>query len=367
MADSIHFARWLSQFSEEDVVFEVVSSSPHMRLSQALSDQMQHSPTVSMTWVSRHLSFLFWWLDRFLSDWIRGAFVAYRILRFKPEVVHALELQNAGYATRRAFQILGKRKPKLLVTNYGSDIFWFSRIPKHKRKLVSLLSQADGYSAECRRDYILASQMAPKLRMMPLMPNAGGFARSPLENSRRSKIAVKGYENFWGKAIFVLDTLASMSDELQEVEVVFFGSDPGLIRVLRDSSRCNGLRVTSFGSGALQHEKVLDLFEESLMYIGHSLSDGISTSMLEAMSMGAIPVQTRTACADEWIINNETGYILEPFDSSSLKLAVRSILNGDFNSEVARQKNLSVIQSRCNSDELASVAMSYYTALITKS
>jgi glycosyltransferase involved in cell wall biosynthesis len=50
--------------------------------------------------------------------------------------------------------------------------------------------------------------------------------------------------------------------------------------------------------------------------VGHSLSEGISTSMLEAMAMGAIPIQTCTSCADEWIINGEAGFLVEPNDTA---------------------------------------------------
>jgi hypothetical protein len=65
-----------------------------------------------------------WLADRFFSDWLRGIYIAWRITRTKPDLVHVNELQNAGYATRRAYQLI-KNKPNLIVTNYGSEIVWF--------------------------------------------------------------------------------------------------------------------------------------------------------------------------------------------------------------------------------------------------
>jgi glycosyltransferase involved in cell wall biosynthesis len=56
---------------------------------------------------------------------------------------------------------------------------------------------------------------------------------------------------------------------------------------------------------------MLDLFASSRIYVGISLSDGISTSLLEAMAMGAFPIQTSTACVDEWFADGVSGYRID--------------------------------------------------------
>jgi len=38
------------------------------------------------------------------------------------------------------------------------------------------------------------------------------------------------------------------------------------------------------------HAAILDLFGVARVYLGVSVTDGISTSMLEAMAMGAFPI-----------------------------------------------------------------------------
>jgi glycosyltransferase involved in cell wall biosynthesis len=55
---------------------------------------------------------------------------------------------------------------------------------------------------------------------------------------------------------------------------------------------------------------MLDLFASARIYMGISLSDGISTSLLEAMAMGAFPIQTSTACVDDWFKPGETGFVI---------------------------------------------------------
>jgi hypothetical protein len=73
------------------------------------------------------------------------------IRKFRPSVVRSLELQNGGYVTLRGPSTGKPKSLKLLVTNWGSDIFWFQRFQEHKIKLQKLLQLAEVYSAECER------------------------------------------------------------------------------------------------------------------------------------------------------------------------------------------------------------------------
>jgi glycosyltransferase involved in cell wall biosynthesis len=313
-----------------------------------------------MTWFSKYFSLFMWAADRFLSDWVRGAFIALRIIRFQPDVVHVHELQNAGYAARRAYQLMRGPKPKLIVTNYGSEIVWFSKFPKHKMKLKALLELADAFSAECKRDYALAGELARGFDALPLMPVAGGLKPNALPEGPRKTIAVKGYENHWGKALVVLEALAELSDQLTGYELVFYSCNKPVIAAARKVARETGLSITTHKKGALSHDEVLELFRTSLVYIGHSLSDGISTSMLEAMAMGSIPIQTCTSCADEWLVDGETGFLVEPNDKLAIQSALASILESNFNTNSAREKNYQTIQARYDPVALGEIASDYY-------
>ena len=77
------------------------------------------------------------------------------------------------------------------------------------------------------------------------------------------------------------------------------------------------------------HEEILSLFGKARIYVGLSISDGISTSLLEAMVMGAFPIQTCTACADEWIAEGQSGFIVPPEDPALIADAIRRALADD--------------------------------------
>lgn len=360
MADSVHLARWLKQFQNSEIDFSIVSASPHRKIHPGISSLIKGNKNFQMSFVSRYFSLPMWLLDRILSDLLRATVIAVEIKRFKPDILHVNEIQNAGYATRQAFRFINKDKPKLIVTNYGSEIIWFSRFKRHKKKITELLCLADGFSAECERDYLLASNLAPNLKMLPLIPVAGGLVRFQGISSERNLITIKGYENKWGKAIAILDLLSTMSDELVGYKIAVYSCSRKVLRKIRIMRKNFSIEIIGYKKGSLRHSEVLALFQRSKLYIGHSLSDGISTSMLEAMAMGAIPIQTCTSCADEWIISGTEGFLVKPFDREAIRSAVSDVISGKFDSDVARKRNFNTIDERYDPGILSTKALDYY-------
>jgi hypothetical protein len=368
MADSVHLARWLSQFRDQELEIRLVSSSPHRRVHpQILGMVADNAIPLRLTigHVSKRLSLPLWLADRFLGDWLRAILISLEIRRFAPDFVHVNELQNAGYATRRAYQLLKKSdRPPLLITNYGSELVWFQKYGSHQRRLRALLAISKGFSAECKRDYDLARQLGFKGINFPLMPVAGGMAPPEIFSESRTIIAIKGYQNKWGRALTVLSALEKNAALFGGFEFQIFSANQSVIRRVKLLSRSSGLRMTVHGKGKLSHGELMSTFSRSIAYVGFSMSDGISTSMLEAMANGAIPIQTCTSCADEWVEHTKTGYILEPTDSQGLIDALKDIISGTFDVKFAREANLEVIRLRYDQKLLQEIAIGYYGSMM---
>ena len=133
MVDSIHVARWLELFRDTEYDFTIISSSPNRRIHPRIDALAKSARLSGATYeihpFSRWLSVPAWLLDRILRDRIRGWMIRRTIRSLQPDFVHAMELQNAGYATSVAFESLTREtRPPLLVTNYGSDIYWFQHL-----------------------------------------------------------------------------------------------------------------------------------------------------------------------------------------------------------------------------------------------
>jgi glycosyltransferase involved in cell wall biosynthesis len=159
-----------------------------------------------------------------------------------------------------------------------------------------------------------------------------------------------------GRASVAVEALYSLTNELADFKIVFYSCNAKTIRLVKKLKRKTGLNVEWHGKGDLSHTQMLDLFASARIYIGVSLSDGISTSLLEAMAMGAFPIQTSTACVDDWIDNGVTGSSLSAIDPrviadtlrGSLALGVASLGDGiATNRETVRSK-ANIVRSLIN-------------------
>ena len=365
MLDSVHLARWLEQFKEENIEFFLFPSSPMRRIHPLVrqlifesGNALYHIPSWAK-WAALPL----WLLDKAFSNSIRAQLLRYTVRKFKPTHVHLIEFQNAGYIGVRAFAKFPVRTFKLICTNYGSDIFWFRQFPAHLAKIRALLRLCDIYSAECERDVQLARNLGFKGQVMPVRPNAGGFKpevlRSPLsEDAARNLIMVKGYHGWVGRAKIALEAIRLIQSELKDLELVVFSSNGSVARDAEKLGTELGLAVRVYKKGTLPHETILELFSQAKVYIGLSLSDGISTSLLEAMAMGAIPVQTYSACCSEWF--SSSGVIVRDLRPVTVANSIREAL-GLSKVEANRIRNRETVTMRASDETVRQDSLGYYT------
>lgn len=270
----------------------------------------------------------------------------------KPDLIHSMEFQHCGYNVLQARDIVGaKNFPKWLATNWGSDIFYYRNHPSHNAQIRRLLAAIDYYNCECERDVSLAREMGMTAKVLPVKPNSGGFdlpAIEPLRHasrpSARRLIMVKGYQHFAGRALVALDALARVSEILKGYKIrVFSASKEILPRVdqLRASHKLD-IEILPYA----EHAEMLKLFAAARCYLGVSVSDAISTSMLEALAMGAFPIQTNTSCCDEWIEDGKTGFSIPPDDADIIADRIRLAMTGDELVDRAADLNWKMVAER---------------------
>jgi glycosyltransferase involved in cell wall biosynthesis len=79
--------------------------------------------------------------------------------------------------------------------------------------------------------------------------------------------------------------------------------------------------------------------------------------MLEAMAMGAIPVQTSTACCDEWF--GDSGVAVHQITVAAVKDAIRQGLKLADDPTNA-DKNLETIKKRASAELVKKIALTFY-------
>jgi glycosyltransferase involved in cell wall biosynthesis len=118
---------------------------------------------------------------------------------------------------------------------------------------------------------------------------------------------VKGYEHHLGRGLNVVKALQAIQNQIQNYKVVVFGAHPKVI----DCIESNQLDFTVYDRHGLSHPELMELMGKSLIYIGNSISDGMPNTLLEAIVMGAFPIQSNPGGVTEEIIKDgENGFLI---------------------------------------------------------
>ncbi len=326
MLNSIHLSNWLIRFRDEEIDFYLYPSRQYRYLDPQLK-RLINDNRVARFILVRNFPFpsLRNYMD-FLAEtkWLNWLFPNFRvnaltkfISRNTLDFIHCLEIQNAGYLMLKVDPEL-LVNPEVIVTNWGSDIYYFARFEEHEIKIASVLKLANRYSAECFRDYELASSLGFVGNNLPLIPNSfihlpNDFADLQTLSSSRRWVTIKGYGGQFGRVQLVVEAIEKLLLNETDFHFFFYSVTPDvedtiLELQIRFPSRVSFITV----SKKISKEEMADCFAKSRIYIGCSISDGVSTSFLEALHYGCYPIQTNTSCASEWVMKGAVASVIHP-------------------------------------------------------
>jgi glycosyl transferase family 4/glycosyl transferase family 1 len=295
-----------------------------------------------------------YWARAFPEAFRRPTWLAAAIRFLKPDLIHTLEIRHAGYLALAARRRLASSFPPWIVSNWGSDIHLFGRLPEHQERIRSVMSAADFIHGECERDVDLARRFGFEGEDFGIFPCGGGFPleelsalRQPGLTSRRRVVVLKGVQGVFGRALVGLEALRRCADLLRAggFSVALPLASPDVQVAAELFCDETGIDV-EVEKERWPRERFLRLYGSARVSIGLGISDAASTSMLEAMVMGAFPIQACTACADEWIVDGSSGLIVPPEDPAAVAVAVRRALTDDVLVDRAAEQNMEVAERR---------------------
>lgn len=373
MVDSVHSARWLRQFSDVGIEIDIVPSRKYRKVHPEILALIKNSHRTIYSINGRFAGskfsgysdfFFHIILSKFLNEFSRANSLRKIFARRHFQFIHCLEIQHAGYLLLELVDIKFLDS-KIITTNWGSDIYYFLQFPEHKEKIVQLLRMSDYYSAECRRDYLLANQLGFAGINLPLIPNSGGFPLDEIlrirsKTSSRSQIIIKCYGGVFGRAQFSIGAVRKLLEINDRFSVFLFSVTDDLLQAVNALSADfpGKIRFRTLRNG-LSHAEILDEFSRSRIYIGSSISDGISTSFLEALITGCYPIQTNSSCADEWLKKGFKGSTV-PVDEDSIYSELTRISEGITLLDEAQTRNQELAMQFLERNENTSIAMAFY-------
>jgi hypothetical protein len=390
-ADSVHTARWVNMalgFGFRFVIFPVYHSftSPEFVNPKTISSRedlegcsdrqagifdMESIGAEELDELKEALPYNAW-----QPHWLRNAVMTHpgqlvlAIRRLRPDVVHSMVVQFGGYLVLAAKRYLGSEFPTWLLSNWGSDIYLFRMLSEHRERLAEIAVSIDGYHAECHRDVGIIRQMGFRGFIFPALPATGGtnFRALPrIEQlrppSERREVLLKGYHGWSGRALHILCAVHLAAESLRGYTIRITLACPEVKSMAAEIVKEDGLDIV-IEPYLPDHAEAMKRLGNARLVVGLGISDGISTTLLEAMAMGVFPIQGDRSCGDEWIVPNETGMLVSPHDTEALAQAIRRAMTDDDLVDMAALKNRSVVEQRWNAQINGKVAAEQYGLLM---
>ncbi len=315
---SMHFERWTAQLKDaghEVYWFDIRDQGRALKLPwvHQITGWKKRFFTFGRTFLKRNLPKVHDAITGITDNKLENAFEK-TLEEIKPDVVHSFVL----YISCTPILQTMKDHPtiKWVYSSWGSDLYYFKELPEYRKDIEAVLPRVDHMFADCHRDLGLATDMGFAGKALGVFPGGGGYDFSvfdahilPLED--RKTILVKGYQGRSGRAIPVIKALKNCSEELKGHKVVVFGAHDEVVTFVQEEQLSRSLNIELFPlTTFLPHERILKLMGEALLYIGNSNSDGMPNTLLEAVCMGAFPIQSNPGNASAEVIQHKKNGLL---------------------------------------------------------
>ncbi|HXG84620.1 MAG TPA: glycosyltransferase [Pyrinomonadaceae bacterium] len=325
---------------------EIISLFPNLRYAKFISAR-----------ISTRLSLADWYLRKVIDKW-------------KPDIVHSLSLLPAGYFTWQALSKVKINRPLFVVSSWGSDINLGKDDAGDKLKIQEVLNNCDGFIADCERDIGNALNLGlPKesLAFDFAVPVTGGIDiyknTDVLPVEKRNVILLpKAFEGFNNKILPVLEALNILRDKLEGFEVHLLLASEEVKKYL--ALMPEAFKKYCYVHSQLPGNEVLDLMKRSRVMVAPSISDGTPSTLLEAMSVGALPLVSPLESIKEWIEDGKNGLLAHALYPDKIVKALDRALTDDelFNS--ASIINREIIEKRADRRQIQPQVMNYYKRLL---
>jgi len=338
---SIHSQRWIENVdvNQHELFWFDITSRGKMKFSQNV--------TQITDWRKRKIKYIkgehflrkkLPWLYNLIEPFLQVSIaeqLEILIQELNPDVIHSFEMQSCSYPL---VEVLNKYKNiPWIYSCWGSDLFYYQNFESHNSKINQVLQRVNFLQTDCKRDIVIAKSLGFKGVSLDVIPGGGGFDLDKLQRfkspiNQRKIILVKGYEHKFGRALNVLKALSELKEITSIYEVVIFACHPIVIDYVKN----NALPFTTLSKEALSHQEVLELMGKSLLYIGNSISDGMPNTLLEAIIMGAFPIQSNPGGATLEVIFADNGLLIEnPESVLEIKTLILKALTGEINFDKA--------------------------------
>ncbi len=367
---SIHAIRWINNLKDSDheLFWFDVTHKGKLELTDTIHQftnwkARKIPPIKGEYFLSKRAPFLYEKVKPFLEI-TENEFLEQIINQIKPDVVHSFEMQNCSYQIRKTMD----KHPDLkwIYSCWGSDLYYYKNLKEHRNAIIKVLKRVNFIHTDCKRDYEMAKSLGFNGKYLGVIPGGTGYKLDELQKfkmpvGQRKIILVKGYEHLFGRGLNVIKALEEITEEIKDYEVVVFAAHSIVIEYIKQKK----LPFNTLDRHGLKHDEVLELMGKALVYIGNSISDGMSNTLLESIVMGAFPIQSNPGKVTEEIINDKNGLIINnPESTLEIKNLILDALKDKKRLMEAEKINSDIAISRLDLKKNRDKVIAIYNSII---
>ena len=311
-------------------------------------------------------------------------FLADLIKQWQPDVIHSLGIfvnwHDNAVVLLRARELLGGKLPcPWIVSTWGIDLTLYPSLGEKERTDVeAILSVCDQLIVEGDRDIPLAQTLGFHGNVIAKLPAYGGVTWKPQDycspglSSSRRLIILKGRDNTddalaggdpQGRAMTAIKAFRLCKDILKPYSIVIVQATPS-VEAEAKALAATGMNITIYpNSMSLPYEQWLKLLGSARILIAVTASDGLPSTLIEAMSLGVFPIHSGLEIVREWISNGENGLLVLPEDAPAVAQALRNALENDVLVDRASEHNLKIITNKLSDSVVRPKVIDLYKAL----
>ncbi|MEL0455970.1 glycosyltransferase [Flavobacteriaceae bacterium SZ-1-7] len=338
---TLHFFRWTDQLKDaghEVFWFDILGMSGYVDkldwVQQKVGWKLKYKYP-GRTFLKKSFPKLYQFIQRFNERKTVEVFEKY-LQEVNPNAVHSFAMQISCVPI---IDILEKNKHiKWIYSSWGSDMFYLNSVNLLEIQVRRVLKRVDYFISDCHRDYKIAENYGFKGRFLGVFPGGGGYDFNLFDNDivkpikERKIISIKGYQGELGRCLQVLYAIKKLEDKIKGNKVVVFSADIEVVHYIEMLKKETILNIEYFEKEKfLPQNEIMKLMGKSLIYIGNSVSDGIPNTLIEAIVMGAFPIQSNPGgVSSELIKNNENGFLIEnPEDNLEIESLIFKAISND--------------------------------------
>ena len=368
---SIHAARWINQLKDtgwELHVFQGVvpgygvcpefqCGTLYLPRSATVPRGVASQRTLPSNFLIRRASSHIAPLKRLLQTG-HVLYLARLINQLKPDVIHSLGLNvnwnNMCLSVLQARRALGKKfKAPWVYSSWGTDLDYYARqSAEHRAEAEAVLKACDYYIAECKRDARLAQEMGFQGEFAGFFPAFGGVAWEDFKVLRRAgpvssrkTIMLKGRDDIHiGRAMTAMTAFALCQDTLSDYRIVIGQAGKAVVSEAAALSATTDLKIQVLPY--LPYKTLLRIIGASRLLIALTVNDGLPSTLVEAMSLGAFPIHSDLDSIREWIRDGENGLLVPAEDSQAVADALQRALTDDELVDRAAEINARIVQEQ---------------------